>query len=221
MKNQPASVKVNDYLCWESARLDDFLADLDCEPPQPTQNFLPEWYANLKGDLRSYRTDDWRYNHTVRYCKGLQGLHSIGWTMPLPIDITAEQNVISRKIVVPEMLYGTMWNEKDQNNQHVWDFTIVFWPWRARLAKGWKMFTTAYHLDWNPDWFEFSGLPPANYSVNLEKNSIGSMYQWEQALDTDTYDYYNIETVLAFRRGTTIKKGAITFSLILIPPATF
>lgn len=220
MKNQPRCVTVNDSLTWESARVDDFLQELDCGPPQPTQDFLPEWYANLKGDLRTYRNDDWRYNHTARYCKGLQGLHSIGWTMPLPIDITEQQNVISRKIVVPEMLYGTMWNDKGPDDQHVWDLTIVFWPWRARLAKGWKMLTTAYHLDWNLNWFSFSGLPPANYSTNLEKNSIGSMYQWEQELDTDTYDYYNIETVHAFRKGTSIKKGTVTFSLILIPPAT-
>lgn len=219
MKQQPARVKVNEYLTWESARVDDFLADLDCGPPQPTQNFLPQWYANLKGDLQTYRNDDWRYNHTARYCKGLQGLHNIGWTIPLPIDITEQQNVISRKIAVPEMLYGTMWNDKDQNNQHIWDLTVVFWPWRARLSKGWKMLTTAYQLDWNPNWFSFSGMPPANYKINLDKQGIGPMYRWEQSLDTDTYDYYNIETVHAFRKGTTINRGAAIFSLILIPPA--
>jgi hypothetical protein len=81
------------------------------------------------------------------------------------------------------------------------------------------MLTTAYQLDWNPNWFSFSGMPPANYKINLDKQGIGPMYRWEQSLDTDTYDYYNIETVHAFRKGTTINRGAIIFSLILIPPA--
>jgi hypothetical protein len=139
--------------------------------------------------------------------------------MPLPVDITAEQNVISRKIVVPEMLYGTIWNEKDENGEHIWDMTVVFWPWRARLAKGWKMLTTSYLLDWNRDWFSFSGMPPANYEVNHEKNCIGNMYRWEQPVDNEKYDYYNVETVYAFKKNTIIPKGSITFSLVMIPPA--
>jgi hypothetical protein len=80
------------------------------------------------------------------------------------------------------------------------------------------MMTTAYHLDWSPDWFSFAGMPPANYSINPDKNGIGNMYQWEQSLDTERYDYYNIETVHAFRCGTCIPKDTVTFSLTIIPP---
>jgi hypothetical protein len=218
MKQQPAEVYVSNNLAWESARVDSFLQDFDCGPPQPVRKFMPDWYRSLKGDLCHYRNDNWPVDRTVKYCKGLQGLRNLGWTIPLPIDITYEQNVISRRLLVPEMMHGTIWNERDANGEHIWDLAIVFWPWRARLTKGWQMMTTAYHLDWNQDWFSFSGMPAANYLINNDKNGIGNMYQWEQPLDTEHYDYYNVETVHAFRRGTHIPKDSITFSLIIIPP---
>jgi hypothetical protein len=217
VKNQPAEILVSENLSWQSARVDSFLQDFDCGPPQPVRNFVPKWYKELKGDLREYRNDDLRNNHTAKYCKGLQGLRNTGWTIPLPVDITQEQNIISRKIVVPEMLYGTMWNEKNPEGDHIWDLTVIFWPWRARLTKGWRMLTSAYHLDWSPDWFSFAGMPPANYDINKTKNGIGNMYQWEQPLDTECYDYYNVETVCAFRKGTFIPKSAVIFSLTIIP----
>jgi hypothetical protein len=86
---------------------------------------------------------------------------------------------------------------------------------RPRLV---RMMVTAYHLDWSPNWFSFAGMPPANYRVNTDKNGIANMYQWEQPLDIENYDYYNIETVHAFRRETSIPKGTVTFSLTIIPP---
>jgi hypothetical protein len=218
MKNQPVQVQVSDNLTWESARVDSFLQDFDCPPPMPIAGITPQWYKDLKGDLRQYRNDDWRYNHTARWCKGLQGVMRTGWTIPLPVEVGPEQTVIGRKIVVPEMMYGTMWNDQDADGNHVWDLTVVFWPWRARLTKGWRMLTTAYPLDWSPDWFEFSGMPAANYFINTEKKSIGNMYRYEQPLDTDQYDYFNVETVLATKRGTVIPKGTITFNLVIIPP---
>lgn len=220
MKTQPATIEIDHNLAWESARVDTFLHDLDCPPPCQAKGHVPTWYANLKGDLQMYRQDHWRYDHTARYCKGLQGIRGLGWIMPLPMDIGGEQNVISRKIVVPDMLHGTHWNDRDAFGNHIWDLTVIFWPWRARLTKGWSMLTMAYPIEWSPDWFSFAGMPPANYSVNTEKNSVGNMYQWEQPLDTDRYDYYNIETVHAFKRDTIIPKGSVTFSLVIIPKET-
>lgn len=217
MKNQPSQVIVDENLTWESARADSVLSDFDCNPPMLVGNFAPQWYCNLKGDLKLYRPDQWRYNHTASYCKGLQGVRTLGWTIPLPMDITSEQNVISRKNVVPEMLYGTIWNDKDSAGNHIWDITVIFWPWRAKLTKGYKLLTMAYPLDWSANWFTFCGMPPANYQVVSEKNSIGNMYQWEQPLDTNNYDYYNIETVHAFKKDTVIPKGSVTFSLVVIP----
>ena len=110
-----------------------------------------------------------------------------------------------------------MWNERDANGDHVWEFTVMFWPWRARLAKGWRMMIGAYPLDWSSDWFSFAGMAPANYSINLENNGIGNMYRFEQPLDSDNYDYFNVESVLATRKGTVIPKGTITFNLSIIP----
>jgi hypothetical protein len=219
MLNQPSEIKVDDNLTWESARVDPFLSTLECPPPFPTSQFFPQWYRDIKGDLRNYRDDKWRYDHTARYCKGLQGMQSLGWTIPLPVDITSEQNVISRKIVVPEMLYGTMWNNKDKNGEHVWDLTVVFWPWRARVKKGWRVVIMPYPLDWSPDWFTFSGAPPGNHAINAEKNGIGNMYSWEKPLDVVQYDYYNLDSVHAFKRNTTIQAGTVVFTAVVMPSA--
>jgi hypothetical protein len=217
MINQPAEVVVDENLTWESARVDPFLSNLECPPPTPLSQYLPQWYRDLKGDLREYRNDEWRYNHTARYCKGLQGMQSLGWTIPLPVPVNGVQNVISRKIVVPEMLYGTMWNDKDANGDHIWDLSIVFWPWRARVTKGWRVMIMPYTLDWSPDWFSFSGAAPGNYEINAEKNGIGNMYRWEKPLDVVKYDYYNIDTVHAFKRNTTISEGTLVFAAVIIP----
>lgn len=218
MRFQPAQVQVSENLTWESARQDDFLQDLECPPPSPISDYVPHWYKSLKGDLSQYRQDQWRHNHSARWCKGFQGIWREGWTIPLPVDVGPEQTVIGRKTLVPEMLYGTMWNEKDSNGDHVWDLTLMFWPWRARLSKGWRMMTTAYALDWSTNWFSFSGMPEANYTIDSKKNSIGNMYHYEQPLDTDKYDYFNVESVLATKRNTVIPKGTVTFTLLIIPP---
>jgi hypothetical protein len=219
MLKQPAEVVVDKNLTWESARVDPFLANLECPPPTPVSQYLPKWYRDLKGNLSEYRTGEWRYNHTARYCKGLQGMHSLGWTIPLPMPVTSTQNVISRKIVVPEMLYGTMWNDKDANGDHIWDLSIIFWPWRARVTKGWRVMTMPYALDWSPNWFSFSGAPPGNHDINIEKNGIGNMYHWENPLDVVQYDYYNLETVHAFKRNTIISEGTLVFTAVVIPNA--
>jgi hypothetical protein len=78
MKNQPAEIKVSENLTWESALVDSFLQDFDCGPPSPIKEFVPQWYRELKGDLCTYQNDSWRYDHTAKYCKGLQGLRNIG-----------------------------------------------------------------------------------------------------------------------------------------------
>jgi len=218
MRQQPAEVYISNNLTWQSARVDSFLQDFDCPAPTPICEYMPSWYKNLKGDLSQYRTDQWRHNHTARWCKGLQGIMQNGWTIILPVQVGQEQTIIGRKILVPEMLHGTMWNEQDADGDHVWEFTVMFWPWRARLTKGWRVMITAYPLDWSTNWFSFAGMPPANYSINNDKNSIGkNMYQWEQPLDIELYDYYNIESVLATKKGTIIPKGTITFNLSIIP----
>lgn len=218
MKNQPHTVIVDPNLAWESARVDAFLHNVDCDPPSAMANHTPQWYCDLKSDLSLYRADKWRHNHTARYCKGLQGIRNLGWTIPLPFDLAETETVLSRKIIVPEMLHGTVWNDRDTNGEPIWDFAVIFWPWRARLSKGWRMLTMGYPLDWSRDWFSFAGFPPHNNAVNWEKNGINHMYQWEQKFDPDQYNYYNIETVHAFRRGSMIPKGSLIFSLVIIPP---
>ncbi len=216
MLNQPATVQVNDFLTWESARVDDFLQDVECPPPQPCRNFMPEWYKSLRGDLTKYRSDKWRNNNTIRHCQGIQGLTRLSFTIPMPFDIDEKENVLSRRILVTEMVHGTMWDERDDQGKNLWNLLAIFWPWRARVSKGHRILVTEHGLDWDPDYHTFSGATPPNHNPNPEKNGFGNMYRWEQNTDTDRYNYFNIETIIALRSRKTLKKGQLVFSLLIL-----
>ena len=216
MLKQPPSVQVNDLLTWESARVDDFLHRVECPPPQPCRNFMPEWYKNLRGDLTKYRQGEWRNNKTIRHCQGIQGLTRLSFTMPMPFDMTEQENVLSRKILVTEMVHGTMWDERDHQGNNLWNMLAIFWPWRARLSKGYRILVTEHGMDWNPAYHTFSGATPPNHNPNPEKNEFGNMYRWEQDLDITKYNYFNIETIMALRTGKTLNKGDLTFSILIL-----
>jgi hypothetical protein len=51
MKDQPAEITVSENLTWQSARVDSFLQDFDCGPPQSIRDFVPQWYRELKGEV--------------------------------------------------------------------------------------------------------------------------------------------------------------------------
>jgi len=216
MLNQPVAVQVNDFLTWESARVDAFLRDVECPPPQPCRNFMPGWYKNLRGDLTKYRSDEWRNNKTIRHCQGIQGLTRLSFTIPMPFDMTEQENVLSRRILVTEMVHGTMWDERDEQGNNLWNILAIFWPWRARVSKGYRILVTEHGLDWNPDYHTFSGATPPNHNPNPEKNGFGNMYSWEQKTDADQYNYFNIETITALRSGKTLKKDDLVFSLLIL-----
>ena len=177
---------------------------------------MPEWYKNLRGDLTKYRSDEWRNNKTIRHCQGIQGLTRLSFTIPMPFDMTEQENVLSRRILVTEMVHGTVWDQRDQQGNNLWNILAIFWPWRARVSKGYRILVTEHGLDWNPDYHTFSGATPPNHNPNPEKNGFGNMYQWEQKTDTDQYNYFNIETITALRAGKTLKKDDLVFSLLIL-----
>jgi hypothetical protein len=73
-------------------------------------------------------------------------------------------------------------------------------------------------LDWSQDWNEFAGTVEPNYEIE-QGTSIGTGLKWTQAIDTQ-YNYYNLETVIAFKRsvdGKTefeIPKDTLTFCAV-------
>lgn len=207
MESQPNEMYVNEWLTWESA------FDCECNPPQPVGSIFPDWYRNLSGDLRNYKPEGFGGNHTARQCLGLRGLTGIGYTIPTFIEIARPDTRLSRSFVTAQQLYGTKWAEKDSNGNDIWETRILFFPWRAKMAKGWKMLITSYLLDWNDNYHCFSGSVEPNYNIS-PANGIGSGYEWPVELDIDNYNYYNIEMVVAFRKGYTIPSGTLLFTAI-------
>ena len=218
------TVQVNDYLTWEYSS-DPDIQYLNCPAPAPVKNFLPEWVRNLKGNLKEYLPEGFGLQHTIRHCLGFRGLLNIGYTIPLPETIDGYDTYFSRGHLHPEMLHGTDWANKGDNpwiqidsrglpdsSPYEYQFRLMFWPWRARMAPGWRLLILPYLLDWNKNWHEFAGAVEPNYEVHND-TSIGSGLKWNTPIDK-MYNYYNLETVMALRRGTVIKKGTVTFCAI-------
>ena len=218
------TVQVTDYLTWEYSS-DPDIQYLNCLAPQPVKNFLPEWVCNLKGNLKEYLPEGFGLQHTIRHCLGFRGLLNIGYTIPLPETIDGYDTYFSRGHLHPEMLHGTDWANKGDNpwiqidsrglpdsSPYEYQFRLMFWPWRARMAPGWRLLILPYLLDWNKNWHEFAGAVEPNYEVHND-TSIGSGLKWNTPIDK-MYNYYNLETVMALRRGTVIKKGTVTFCAI-------
>ena len=219
------TVQVNNYLTWEYSS-DPDIQYLNCPAPEPVKNFLPDWFRNLKGNLRDYMPEGFGLQHTIRHCLGFRGLLNIGYTIPLPEALDGYDTYFNRGHLHPEMLHGTHWANKsdrpwtqniDSNgfqdsSPYEYQFRLMFWPWRARMAPGWRLIILPYLLDWNKDWHEFAGSVEPNYETH-GNTSVGSGLKWDMPLDK-TYNYYNLETVMAFRRGTTVKKGTVTFCAV-------
>jgi hypothetical protein len=67
-------------------------------------------------------------------------------------------------------------------------------------------------LDWTTDWNEFAGTVDPNYDIQ-HGTTLGSGLKWSQMIDS-RYNYYNLETVLAYKRSTTVLKGTVTFCAV-------
>ena len=71
------------------------------------------------------------------------------------------------------------------------------------------MIILPYLLDWSNNWHEFAGSVDPNYEIHYG-TSIGTGLKWDIPIDAQ-YNYYNLETVLAFKRSYVIEKGTVTF----------
>lgn len=208
--------KVTDYLTWEYST-DPEIQYLQCPAPTPMNQHYPKWFK----DLKAYKpTVDIAGNQTVRNCLGFRGISQIGYTIPLPEEITLYDTYFNRGRLHPDMLHGTKWALSEPGRQWApedyspfkYGIRLLHWPWRARMALGWRLLILPYLLDWSDDWQEFAGTVEPNYEIEAG-TGIGVGLKWTQPIDCQ-YNYYNIETVLAVHRARTIPQGTVTFSVV-------
>ncbi len=215
------SIKETDYLTWESCADPRF--DFYCPPPKPLHKFLPEWFKNLRGNIREYLPEGFGADHTLRHCLGFRGLLDIGYSIALPVDVGGWQTHFASGNLHPEMLHGTPWADKPGTPDGGWidptehskgrDFSpykyrikLLFWPWRAKMAPGWRLLMTAYTLDWRRDLHAFTGYVEANHGSNF--------WGWSEPMDP-TFNYYNVETVVIMQAGAEpVPAGQCIFSMI-------
>jgi hypothetical protein len=209
------SIKVTDFLTWEYSH-DPNIQYLDCPAPQPIRNFMPQWFKDLKAKKDTVSIAE---QQTIRNCLGFRGLVTVGYTIPLPETLDGFDTYFSRGRLHPDMLYGTKWANKgdkpwahDDASLYEYRLRLLHWPWRAKMAKGWRLLILPYLLDWSSDWNEFAGMVEPNYDIR-NGTSIGTGLEWTQPIDNE-YNYYNLETVIAFKRSTTVEKGTITFCAV-------
>lgn len=210
-------IVVNDYLTWEYCT-DPEIQYLECPAPIPMTSHLPQWFK----DLKAYRNHDIG-DRTIRHCLGFRGIAQLGYTIPLPETVHDGDTYFSRGRLHPEMIHGTKWAAAPGGpwvgtEEHIqlvdyspyeYRFKLLSWPWRAKMAPGWRLLILPYLLDWSDDWNEFAGAVEPNYQIH-NGTGIGSMLEWTQPIDTN-YNYYNLETVLALKRTAIIPKGTVTF----------
>jgi hypothetical protein len=212
-------IQATSYLTWEYSQ-DPEIQYLNCPAPSPIKNYMPDWFKQLKARKNEVSIAE---QQTIRNCLGFRGLASIGFTIPLPETLTGRDTYFSRGRLHPDMIYGTQWahapggpwREPDgtiDSSPYEYRFRLLHWPWRARMAQGWRLLILPYLLDWSADWNEFAGIVEPNYDVR-DGTSIGSGLKWTQVIDTE-YNYYNLETVIAYKRTVTVDQGTVTFCAV-------
>lgn len=227
-------ITINEYLTWERAVLPDSVTEHVCPMPITMQESRPDWFRHLPGNLQQaelpYQSSDdlsklnshrWR---SVKFCEGIKGVRKLGYTIPLPAPVNNARHADTKSKgwaeanLHPEMLHGTCWAENDGAGNYAWTFKIMGFPWRARLATGWRLAVQAYPLDWSREWFCFSGCVDSCYRISPDGHDIGSFWHWEEPIDPD-YNYFNVETVVALNAKKPlfteiIPAGTCLFSLI-------
>ena len=217
------SIVVTPYLTWEYSH-DPDIQYLKCPPPAPVRTHMPPWFKQLKAKKEEIPLAE---QQTIRNCLGFRGLANIGYTIPLPETLNGYDTYFSRGRLHPEMLAGTHWANKgnipwcnEDNSLYEYRLKLLNWPWRAKMAKGWRLLILPYLLDWSTDWNEFAGTVEPNYEIE-QGTGIGTGLKWTHPIDIQ-YNYYNLETVIAFKRSVNgktefeIPKGTLTFCAVPI-----
>jgi hypothetical protein len=210
-------IQVNPYLAWEYCS-DPEIQYLNCPAPEPIRNHMPDWFKKLKAKRDDVTIAE---QQTIRNCLGFRGLANVGYTIPLPETLNGFDTYFSRGRLQPSMIEGTIFANQgteiycwDDNDPSLYEYRLklLAYPWRARMAKGWRLLVLPYLLDWSKDWQEFAGIVEPNYDVQ-HGTQIGSSLKWDQPID-ETYNYYNLETVIAFKRSVELPKGLLTFCAV-------
>jgi hypothetical protein len=105
------------------------------------------------------------------------------------------------------MLHGTPWAEQ-VDIEYVWAKPMILaWPWRARMAPGWRLLMNDYPLDWHSGFHCFTG--------HVEANHGSGFWSWSQSMDP-AFNYYNVETVIIMKPNATVASNTAVFSMIPI-----
>jgi hypothetical protein len=113
----------------------------------------------------------------------------------------------------PEMLHGSIWAEKDSNDNYRWTIILMSWPWRAKMPQGWRLMMTAHPFDWSRNWHAFTGCVDANY-LHDGKTINKCFWDFEYPINSE-FSYYNVETVVAIdAQHSEIPSGVSLFSML-------
>ena len=202
----------NPWLTWQQATElanPKFVLDEFPNPPERLGNYYPNWFKNLKADVRNYLPQGFGQNHSARVCLGLRGINNLGWTLRSSWNMNKGQQEFH-----PEQLHGTPWAEKDKNGEYIWGIYLKTYPWRAKMSKGFRLLISNYPLEFSTDWYTFSGCVDANYKID-EDGQLGGMYWYDEPIDPD-FDYFNIENVIAIKKGCYIPVGVVSFVITTV-----
>ena len=199
----------NQWLTWQRATKlvnADYALNVYQTAPERLGNYYPNWFKNLKADVRTYLPQGvGQKNLTARVCLGLRGINNLGWTLKTPWDMDRG----GAHEFHPEQLHGTRWSEKDENGEYIWGIYLIKYPWRAKMAKGFRLLISDYPLEFSTEWYTFSGCVDANYRID-ENGQLGGMYWYDEPIDLN-FDYFNVETVVAIKKGYDIPAGVVSF----------
>ena len=209
-------IKATPYLTWEYCD-DPDIQYLNCAPPTPMVNHLPDWFKQLKAKRDEVTFAEQK---TIRNCLGFRGLANIGYTIPLPESLDGYDTYFSRGRIQPAMIEGTIFANQgdtpwcdDDFDLYEYRLRLLCYPWRAKMAKGWQLLILPYLMDWSNDWTEFAGIVEPNHDVQ-HGTQMGSNLKWSTPIDPD-FNYFNLETVIAFKRSMTkLEKGTLTFCAV-------
>tara|TARA_R110002060_G_scaffold51447_2_gene62429 strand:+ start:1084 stop:1767 length:684 start_codon:yes stop_codon:yes gene_type:complete len=204
------------HLTWEYCD-DPEIQYLNCPAPTPMRNHMPQWFKQLKAKKQDI---DIAEQQTIRNCIGFRGLANIGYTIPLPEDLDGYDTYFARGRVQPQMMPGTIFANKGtapfasgDDSLYEYRMKILNYPWRAKMAKGWRLLILPYLLDWSHDWQEFAGIVEPNFDV-YNGTQLSTAMKWSTPLDPE-YNYYSLQTVIATkRRLPKLVKGTLTFCAV-------
>jgi len=196
-------IKETEYLTWEYCN-DPDVQYLSCPAPTPIADNKPDWFKNLSVNIKQYNPDS-NFEHTIKSCLGFRGLINLGYTIPLPEEVTALDTYFSRGRINADMVPGTKFDQS-------WRFRLLNFPWRAKMAKGWRLLILPYLLDWPEKQQSFAGAVAPNYRTCQNNCSVDMSLKWDIEMDIEKYNYYAIEPAVAFKQK--IPKGSVIFTLL-------